>query len=153
MPCDYLAYFRDRAGCALGLDLNRKKKERIYVSRASAPKRRILNEEELIRTLEPYEFKAVELGSMTLAQQAQLFRDAEFVIGPHGAGLTNILFSNSCGVLELFPGACWNHYRWLAHAAGLRYGALVAGDGGKHDDFHISPRTLIAKIRAMSWIT
>ena len=40
---------------------------------------------------------------MSIAEQIELFYDADYVIGVHGAGLVNIIFSSQINVLEIFP--------------------------------------------------
>ncbi len=79
-----------------------REKRRIYVSRRSA-KRRILNEDELEPILQLHGFEIVEPERMNFDDEIRLFSQAEFVIGPHGAGISNILFAPSdCRVLEIF---------------------------------------------------
>lgn len=66
---------------------------RIYVSRNQCGARRVTNEVELMRKLEPMGFRHVVLEEMPLKEQIQLFQQAEMVVGPHGAGLANVVFS------------------------------------------------------------
>ena len=57
--------------------------------------RRLINEEELLEVLEKYNFQNYFFEEMTMEEQIDLFSDAEIVIGPHGAGFANILFSKN----------------------------------------------------------
>jgi hypothetical protein len=61
----------------------------------------------------------------------QLFRDAEFVVSPHGAGLTNLVFCRQgSSIIELFSPNYVNVIYWsLANQVGLNYGYL-RGLGG-----------------------
>jgi capsular polysaccharide biosynthesis protein len=60
---------------------------------------------------------------MSIEEQIDLFYDAEYVIGTHGAGLTNIIFSCQIKVLELFNSEiCQTHYYYLAKSLGHTYG-------------------------------
>lgn len=79
---------------------------RVFVSRKSARFRRILNENELLSALRPLGFQFVSLEELSFSEQVNLFRSAEVVIGPHGAGLANLVFSDNClFVMEIFsPG-------------------------------------------------
>lgn len=76
--------------------------KRLYVSRADAQDRRVRNEEELLTLLEDYGFERIVPGEHTFAEQVRRFSDAEVILGPHGAGLTNIIFSTETTLVELF---------------------------------------------------
>lgn len=75
---------------------------RLYVSRADAPKRRVLNEEELVSRLEPYGFERFVPGEHSFAEQVRRFSNVELILGPHGAGLTNVIFAEKTTLVELF---------------------------------------------------
>jgi tetratricopeptide (TPR) repeat protein len=66
--------------------------ERIYISRANARYRRVLNEAEVIDFLKTLGFKIIQLESLSFAQQITTFARAKIIVAPHGSGLTNILF-------------------------------------------------------------
>lgn len=68
-------------------------KRRIYISRASAKVRRVLNEAEVAATLARHGFHCVRLEAMPLVEQIQLFQQAEAIVAPHGAGLANMVFT------------------------------------------------------------
>jgi hypothetical protein len=75
---------------------------RIYVRRQKT--RIVLNAAEIEDMLEPMGFVTHEMEGASPLQQIELFRDAEFVIAPHGAGLTNLLFcAPGTRVLEIMP--------------------------------------------------
>ncbi len=76
---------------------------RIYVSRADAARRKVVNENLLLKLLEASGFETVFCEGLDLAAQAELFSRADMVVAPHGAGLTNLLFvpAGNCHVLEL----------------------------------------------------
>ena len=65
---------------------------RIFVSRKS--NRRIVNMSEIESIFIKYGFEIVYCEEMSFIEQVQLFNNAEFVAGPTGAALTNILFCN-----------------------------------------------------------
>lgn len=112
---------------------------RLYVTRRRARRRRVVNERELEPILADLGFEIVECEALSFRQQVGLFREAEVVAGPHGAGLTNVLWAPpGCRVLELFGHRC---VRGLFYAlAGLRaqpYAFLVGaseGSVGVHRD-------------------
>lgn len=76
---------------------------RLYVSRGRTGARGIVNEAELIDFLSLSGFQVVIAENMTIRQQASLFSIASVVLGPHGAGLSNIAFCQpGTRVIELF---------------------------------------------------
>ncbi|MDQ2946686.1 MAG: glycosyltransferase family 61 protein, partial [Acidobacteriota bacterium] len=79
---------------------------RIYLARTSRQIRagKLINEQEIIRVFEAAGFVTVDTGSLTFAQQIDLFRDAEIIAGPGGAALTNMIFAPpGAKVLVLAP--------------------------------------------------
>jgi capsular polysaccharide biosynthesis protein len=76
---------------------------RLYVTRASARRRRVANEDELVRALAPLGFETVVMDGLSVGEQARLFSEAEIVVGPDGGALTNIVFSQpGVTLVELF---------------------------------------------------
>lgn len=65
----------------------------VYISRANARVRRVLNESEVISALTRRGFQCVQLEGMPLVQQIQLFQQAKTIVAPHGAGLANMVFA------------------------------------------------------------
>jgi capsular polysaccharide biosynthesis protein len=78
---------------------------RLYVSRQDCPqRRRLVNERELTNALTALDFEIVTPGELSYEQQICRFKEAEIIIGCHGAGLTNIGFADSKATLiEIFP--------------------------------------------------
>ena len=105
-------------------------RQRLYISRSDAGCRRVLNEEALLEKLTPLGFKKVTLSGRSVMEQCQLFSSAEFIVAPHGAGLTNLLFCREgTRVLELFSPTYINPCYWvLANNLGLEYYCSF-GDG------------------------
>lgn len=100
----------------------------LYISRKDAPSRRVINEEEVVKYLAARGFEVLELSSLPLREQIRAFSQARTVIGPHGSGLTNLMFGpdNLCTV-ELHPDDEVNHVFWvMANAMQQRY-AFVSG--------------------------
>jgi capsular polysaccharide biosynthesis protein len=105
---------------------------RLYVGRGTARHtRRVDNEKELLGVLAPLGFESIDPGALSPAEQVRAFAEAECVVGPHGAGLTNLAFAPpGAGVVELFARDYVNECFWaLADTVeGVRYRYLV-GDG------------------------
>jgi capsular polysaccharide biosynthesis protein len=126
---------------------------RLLVSRGGV--RRLANEEELLRALEPLGFELVQPEQLTLPEQVRVFAEAQMIVGAHGAGLTNMVFSEPLPVLELFPPEhiAW-HYYTLARAAGHDYWYAVGSDRGsarnpRFRDFEIDLDLVLRTVEAM----
>ena len=101
---------------------------RILISRGEERRwwrRAIANQQEVEAGLAELGFRAYRLGEMPVAGQARLFADAEVIVGAHGAGLTNMLYSTRALVLELFGRNVRPHFFRLAHVLGLPYRYLL----------------------------
>jgi hypothetical protein len=77
-------------------------KRRIYIPRRGI--RRVANEAAVEHALRPYGFESILMENYPPAEQISMFRDAEMVVGPHGAGLSNIMFcAPGARVMEFMP--------------------------------------------------
>lgn len=101
---------------------------RLYISRNRATSRRIVNEEELLRILEPRGFRTVHMETLPLPEQLALFRDAEAILAPTGAALTQIhLCPPDAKLLVIMPERCDDFvYRDMAKVLGLSAEMLIA---------------------------
>ncbi len=126
--------------------------DRIYVARTDAPVRRMRNEAALIDRLSDRGFHIVAPGGLPFREQVELFRHAKLVVGPHGAGLSNIVFCEpGAFVYELVPALYQNScFTLLADLAGLRYWADMfesegAGEGFT-GDWDVDVEAVLARI-------
>lgn len=77
-------------------------KSRLYVKRGRVADRRITNEVEVENLLcKSFGFKAINASLLSFREQVALFGQAETIIGMHGGGLTNSLYSRGAQVLEI----------------------------------------------------
>jgi len=110
--------------------------KRVFLARSE--ERRSFNQAEVESLLSGYGFVSVYLDSMSLFEQAKLFSEAEWIVGPTGAAWTNIIFAK--------PGArcvCWmakelgdfSAFSTLARLVGadLRYLTFETGAESMHD--------------------
>ncbi len=105
---------------------------RIYISRARARFRRLLNEDEIWPMLEARGFERTFMEDLNFEQQVELMRRTECLVAPHGAGLTNMMFcAEGTKVVEIaslnFPNP--NFYA-VAAAMGHSYYLVPAEDHG-----------------------
>jgi capsular polysaccharide biosynthesis protein len=97
---------------------------RVYISRALAPKRRILNEEEVMEVLQQFSFRIIRTEDYSFQEQVRIASGARDLISNHGTGLTNMLFMGpDTNVLELRHSTdrINNCYFTLASALNLKY--------------------------------
>jgi len=109
---------------------------RMYISRSKAAHRRIVNELEVINYLSHVGFQVVFLEELKISQQIALFANAEMIIAPHGAGLTNLLWCNpTAKVMEIFSPNYVNVCFWtIANHIGLTYHYLLGESEQPNDD-------------------
>jgi len=105
----------------------RSRGRRLFLSRADARQRRLVDEDGVFARLAPLGFERIAAGSLSFEQQVRLFSEADIVVGPHGAALTNIVFAPpTATVVELRA-----RYRSplffeeLARVRGLEYRTVV----------------------------
>ena len=97
----------------LASSLPPKSRRRVYVTRSKASGRKIANEEEILPILAGRGFVRSELEEMSLDAQIRLFSEAEAVVAPHGAGLTNLIWcAPHTKVLEIFSPRYVNLCYW-----------------------------------------
>lgn len=148
---EYAAWLRERLG--LGDPVAGGFGRRIFVSRRSAASRRVINEAEIEPVLAAHGFSVVDPAEMSIADQVAVFGEAEAVVGPHGAGLTNLLFSGPrTVVVEIFAASAEqeiSNYRVLASHLRFPYCRLLAeavpGEsrrGTHYDDMRVDPQQL-----------
>lgn len=126
---------------------------RIYISRNDARLRRVLNEKDLQPVLDRFGVTPVVLKGKPLAEQVALFRNAEAIVAPHGAGLAHITWCRpGTQVLELFPSPdgprgrvrnATSDYWIVAQMRCLSYRAMLAGPvANRTDGFEVDPAQL-----------
>ncbi|WP_171814979.1 glycosyltransferase family 61 protein [Halovivax ruber] len=99
---------------------------RIYVSRQKANCRRVKNYGELTRLLEQFDIEPYVLEDLSFEEQMRLFSNAEVIIGPHGAGLTNMIAANDPLIVELLPDKIMKpHFHHIAKSMNFQYEPFV----------------------------
>jgi capsular polysaccharide biosynthesis protein len=149
LPLDCLNYLRERIFGGLHLPSGSTGIRRLYVSRSATAYRRVVNEHELIDVLLPLGFEVVRPEKLRFEEQVRLFHSAGVIVGPRGAGLTNMMFSTGAKVLEITSSAPFVGvvYFSLAYALGHDYYHLLARRTGKN--LEVSASTLRASLARM----
>lgn len=123
---------------------------KIYLPRRSTT-RALTNDKEVEAALHARGFETLELTAR--AEPEMLFAEAKIVVGVHGAGLTDCMFSPpDAWMLEIVPSDhIYPYYYSLAGATGLRYAYLVAQSEGQRDpqSWGPSPHNLTVDIDAL----
>lgn len=77
-------------------------RKKIYIARDRAKYRRVLNEQQIQDALRAEGFEIVRPEELSFSEQIQLFSDASVIVGPTGAGLSNLVFAPpGCKVIVL----------------------------------------------------
>ena len=99
---------------------------RFYLMRGRSSSRRSSNEAELLTALGRFGFIAVTAEDLTWVEQVALFRDAEAIVAPHGAGLANVAFCSAGAlVIELIAeGYPFTFFPVMGRRVGLTYHRL-----------------------------
>lgn len=106
--------------------------EKIFISRKKASGRKISNEDEVFKYLDKFGFQRYILEDLTFQEQLVLFSQAKFVVAPHGAGLTNILFSrNKIGLIEFVNLDVTAVYFQISNILGFDYSCLECKEGNR----------------------
>ncbi|WP_020592148.1 glycosyltransferase family 61 protein [Kiloniella laminariae] len=120
-------------------------KRRVYISRKLAPNRLVQNEDEILPVLEKFGFEAISFETLSFTEQVELAASCEMIVGPHGAGMTNIMFMPEGGkVIELHPqrtelNTCYFN---LSHVMHHSYQYLIAESIDDKSNMMINPASL-----------
>ncbi len=133
VPPSYLRNFQQRTAAKYA-PIRGPRNRRLLIER-KGPTRVIRNFGRLQAFLSERGFETVSLEGMGIEEQILLFQQAEFVVGAHGAGLTNLLFCEpGTKVIEFMPSAEMRPFFWiiseklnLVHA--MQFCAGVGGEG------------------------
>ena len=105
---------------------------KIFLTRHKTRLRFIENSAEIEAICREQGYEIIDTDTMQPQQQVALFASVSHLVGIHGAGLTNMIFSRpGCRVLELFPppdlGYLPYHYILLARVRDFHYRAVIGG--------------------------
>jgi capsular polysaccharide biosynthesis protein len=123
----------------------------------------LLNEEELCDELQECGFTRVHCEDLTAREQRKLFSEAEMIIAPHGAALTNLVFCQlGTRVVELFPPGYVDPSMWpLISHSDLRHYYLVGhghpayseSNSARNQDFTVSVAAVRRFVETELWST
>ncbi|WP_440989450.1 glycosyltransferase family 61 protein [Haloarchaeobius baliensis] len=128
------------AAAATDPDPSYDRPDRLYVSRENTPMRRVVNRNALEMVLDEYGVRVVKPEERSVTEQVRLFRDAEVVVAPHGAGLTNLVFGSELTVVSLFGDDHHPVYYAMAEQLDHEFACLVCEADG--EDLRVDPDRL-----------
>ena len=144
LPKEYVSHLRNSL-----LPSRPRKRTRLFVSRQGARERAISNHREVLGLLSIFGFVETTLETMSAQEQVDTLYDAEAIVGVHGAGLTNMLFSpEGLKVFEIFPTYyVIPHYYYLSRSLGHEYTyQCEGGDTRSVRSFKVDVRRLEASL-------
>jgi capsular polysaccharide biosynthesis protein len=123
---------------------SQKKSKRIFISRKDSQKcMRIKNEDHMSAFLHQHGFCTYQLTDLSLDEQINLFSGAEIIVATHGAGLTNLIFSDASYVIEIFQeGNFRKDFYAIATIIGSNYIAVNASACPKREGFCVDIKCL-----------
>lgn len=96
--------------------------DKVFISRKDAPQRKILNEDAVFKVFEAIGFKRYSLTGMPVADQIQLFYNAQIIVGPQGTSIANCIFCTpKTRIIELFQGLNDATFWYIAQILPLNY--------------------------------
>lgn len=105
--------------------------ENIFIDRSNSSTRRLILTAEDTSVLKKNGFSIVKMELLPIQKQFSLARNAKKIVGPHGAGFTNIIFSNKTKIFEFFKEDYVNScYYSISQLDSLEY------------SYHIQPQTV-----------
>ena len=110
---------------------NKKIKNKIYIERDSAilkniPERSVSNENEVKSYLLKKDFVPVKLGEIMFREQVDLFHNADYIVGLHGAGFANLAFCKpGTKVIEFRSSTAGQVVENLAKKNNLNYNSII----------------------------
>jgi hypothetical protein len=123
---------------------------KIFLTRSTKRIRFLSNKENIENIVKKYDFEIIDTDGLSLQDQVKLFSETRWLIGIHGAGLTNILYRKGTimSVFELLPGDYLQpHYFWLAKGMGNQYICQVGSVAALDTSFEINEHLFEEKIQ------
>lgn len=125
--------------------------KRILLTRSGSKLRNLLNQNDIFEALRKYGFEVFQANWNNHPEQLKVFSEAGMIIAPHGAGLTNIIFSQpGTKIIELFA----NDYRktsafHLSAEQGLDYHPVFGSDEVENSHFSVDPDKVVKTVEKL----
>ncbi len=107
---------------------------RIYISRARAPRRRLVNEEDIWPLLSGAGFERVFMEDLDFDEQVALMAQTRVLFAPHGAGLTNMMFCPAGAQIVEIADLTFPNPNFFALASAMGHGYWLLPGRGRGED-------------------
>ncbi len=158
--CEAYRFLRDLLGDPINNSVG--KKRRVYIRRSRAHilnsnngirRRQIINEEEVVATLESTGIECLYLEDMTISEKVRLFSEADMVVSPNSAGLSFCTFMhNGSRVLELNvdnPHQISGQYMEICNCLGLQHHRMYTHKVDPMDNMEVDIDSLMNLIKSL----
>ena len=113
---------------------NQKNKNKIYLTRKNAQYRKIINESDLIDEFKSKNFQIIDLETLSIDKQIEIFSSAKIIVSPTSSSLANIVFCDKgTKVFEIMPKYKFSYenklksrYSSICNLLGFKHYALEA---------------------------
>jgi len=120
---DDLVWLRNNIRSNVNKNKNGKK---IYISRQKTGNRRVYNYDGVMEIISHFGFEPYILEDLSFEEQVELFTEADVIMGPHGAGLSNMIFADDPLIIEMLPEDTLRpHFYFISGAMGFDYEPIV----------------------------
>lgn len=116
-----ISWMRRRFQAAFCDSDSRRTGRKIFIKRRKEEGRSTLNRSKILPLVKEAGFDDFFLDDLSFPQQVRLFSTADVILGAHGAGLANMIFSEKACVLEIFFGERLMFYWLMARSLGFEY--------------------------------
>jgi hypothetical protein len=128
MPYKY-EYFKKTKQLLIGKPETNDDQRKLFLNRSNETGRYINNFDEIRPILKKYNFEIIDSNDESMEWQISTFQSAKYLISIHGAGQTNIIFSDEqLRFLEINPEnriSC--QYYWLSKILNIEYYDVILG--------------------------
>ena len=129
MPSEYIEFIKNTIREGYKIKPENHEKRKIYISRKLSVRRKMINEQELENYLFQKGYEIICSENLTYKEQVKIYTEADIIISPHGAGLTNIIYSDDATIIEIHPkNYVQSHYFMLSKGCGHSYYSFLAGE-------------------------
>lgn len=151
METGAMNHFRNELLTVFPAKVANPRQERLFLARSPGSLRGY-NQAELIEIARTYGFEPIFQESLPLSDSISLVRDAEYLIGPHGAGWATAIFAQKAKGALIWAwdeAAQENWFYNLLATRGIPFETLFTGPGNNSCDYVLSDRAFEESLRRM----